>query len=147
MEFGEPPPKPNDLPSMHDLVMEDMAARKDFGFKKYQALLQPFNGRDPLKDLYEELIDALVYVRQALYERDNPAAKPNEGEPAATWCHCNNSREGHEYGTGMRCGPAHAKATAANCYCGGPEEIYPHPFGTRRHCREQVASDKQAPPR
>lgn len=22
-----------------------------------------------------------------------------------------------------------------NCYCGGPEEIYPHRHGTGRHCR------------
>lgn len=24
-----------------------------------------------------------------------------------------------------------------NCYCGGPEEIYPHRFGTGRHCRDR----------
>ena len=25
-----------------------------------------------------------------------------------------------------------------NCYCGGPEEIYPHRFGTGRYCKERV---------
>lgn len=32
--------------------------------------LQGFNGRDALWDLYEELFDAVQYLRQALYERD-----------------------------------------------------------------------------
>lgn len=79
MEFGEPPPVPNSLPSMHDLVMRDMAERKQFGWDKYKSHLQPFNGRDPLKDLYEELLDACVYVRQAMWERDHGKEAENVG--------------------------------------------------------------------
>ena len=71
MKFGEPAPVPNTLPSMHDLVAADMESRKKFGYNKYNSLLQPFNGRDALKDAYEEVLDLAVYLRQAMYEREN----------------------------------------------------------------------------
>ena len=129
MEFGEPPPKPNGLPSMHDLVMQDMAERRKFGFDKYKSLLQPFNGRDPLKDLYEELLDATVYVRQALWERDNPAAKPNAGEPVIT--------------PEVAVTVAEPEEDHGRCYCGGPEEVvYGHEYGKGYYCRRKVQGGK-----
>ena len=73
MDFGEPPPKHNELPSMHDLVIQDMAARKQFGLDKYGTPLQPFNGRKALKDAYEEILDLAVYLRQRLYEEEAQA--------------------------------------------------------------------------
>lgn len=73
-EFGEPAPVPNEGPSMHDLVIEDMKARKQFGLEKYSTVLQAFNGRKPLKDLYEELLDAVVYAKQALIEMERREA-------------------------------------------------------------------------
>lgn len=69
MSFGEPAPEPNDGPSMHDLVIEDMKARKQFGLGKYGTPLQAHNGRKPLKDAYEEMLDHLVYLRQEMEER------------------------------------------------------------------------------
>lgn len=68
--WGQQEPVPNDGPSMHDLVAQDMMDRKAFGLGKYGTRLQPFNGRDPLKDAYEEVLDIAVYLRQCLYERD-----------------------------------------------------------------------------
>jgi hypothetical protein len=41
------------------------------GVKKYGMHLQPFNGRDALWDAYQEHMDLIVYLRQAIYERDN----------------------------------------------------------------------------
>jgi hypothetical protein len=70
----QPLPVPNDGPSMHDLVIRDMEARKTFGLRKYGALLQAHNGRDALKDLYDELLDAIVYVRQLMEERAGKTA-------------------------------------------------------------------------
>ena len=32
--------------------------------------LQAFNGRDSLKDAYEEALDLCVYLRTAIYEKD-----------------------------------------------------------------------------
>lgn len=70
--WGEPAPTPNDGPSMHDLVIEDMQSRKAFGLAKYGTVLQAHNGRVPLKDAYEEAIDLVVYLRQALEEKAVP---------------------------------------------------------------------------
>ncbi len=52
------------------LVIADMEERREFGKAKYGEGLTAFNGRDALQDLYQELLDAVVYVRQAIEERD-----------------------------------------------------------------------------
>lgn len=66
----QPPPQPNDKPAVWDLVKADMTARDVEGRRKYGVPLQPENGRDGLVDLYQELLDAVVYVRSLIYERD-----------------------------------------------------------------------------
>jgi hypothetical protein len=58
------------LPAIWDLVIVDMKSRDKTGFIKYDARLQPFNGRDVLIDAYQEALDLCVYLRQAIYERD-----------------------------------------------------------------------------
>ena len=55
---------------IHDLVVADVKARKALGVRKYGRALQAGNGRDHLKDLYEELLDAACYVRAELEERE-----------------------------------------------------------------------------
>lgn len=65
-----PEPTPTDGPSMHDLVAADMAERKAFGYAKYSAILTAHNGRDALRDAYEEAMDLVVYLRQAIEERN-----------------------------------------------------------------------------
>lgn len=47
-----------------NLVIEDMAARDAIGTAKYGTPLMTHNGRDPLVDLYQELLDARVYAEQ-----------------------------------------------------------------------------------
>jgi hypothetical protein len=66
----QPPPRPNGHPGIWPLVVEDMRRRDIQGRRKYGVPLQPFNGRDTLRDLYEELLDAAVYTRTLIYERD-----------------------------------------------------------------------------
>lgn len=68
--WGEPPPVANEKPIIHKLVMDDVQSRLNFGTKKYGTGLQPFNGRDSLKDAYEEALDLCNYLRQCMYERD-----------------------------------------------------------------------------
>lgn len=63
-------PVANNHPSIQDLVMADMVARKALGISRYGTALQPHNGRDALRDLYEELLDGCNYIRQLMYERD-----------------------------------------------------------------------------
>lgn len=66
----QPPPKANDKPAVWDLVMFDMHDRDTLGRSRYGVRLQPHNGRDALRDAYEEALDLAVYLRQAIYERD-----------------------------------------------------------------------------
>lgn len=68
--MSQPAPKPNMEPAAWDLVMEDMQGRDRKGMVKYGTRLQPHNGRDGLRDAYEEALDLVVYLRLALYERD-----------------------------------------------------------------------------
>lgn len=67
----QPLPNKNDLPVIQDLVMADIETRKKIGLQRYGTLLQPFNGRDAMTDVYEELLDAAIYMRQLIYERDH----------------------------------------------------------------------------
>jgi len=72
--FVLPQPDPVDPSQAHkvelwSLVLEDMSKRKQFGAKKYGTEHYANNGRDPLIDLYQELLDAVVYIRQCLFEK------------------------------------------------------------------------------
>jgi hypothetical protein len=69
-QSNQPKPKANSNPASWDLVMKDIKDRDEYGKKKYGVRLQPGNGRDTLKDAYEEALDLVVYLRGALYERD-----------------------------------------------------------------------------
>jgi hypothetical protein len=68
--IDQPPPVPNSAVAVWDLVVEDMRERNDTGFRRYGTRLQPFNGRDPLVDAYQEALDLAVHLRQAIAERD-----------------------------------------------------------------------------
>lgn len=86
-------PEHNDGPSAHDLVIRDLLSRdprwdlsygearhlrdraaeglrhrKEIGLARYGTILQPFNGRDSLRDLHDELMDASVYARNRMLE-------------------------------------------------------------------------------
>ena len=67
----QPPPTKNDWPAVWDMVMEDMRSRDAVGLQRYGTRLQPHNGRDALRDAYEEALDLVVYLRQAIAERDD----------------------------------------------------------------------------
>lgn len=66
----QPAPIQNDHPAVWPLVMVDMATRDKVGRERYGTPLQPHNGRDVLRDAYEEALDLAVYLRSAIYERD-----------------------------------------------------------------------------
>lgn len=66
----QPDPIPNAGPGCWELVLVDMYRRDQTGRARYGVKLQPHNGRDALKDAYEEALDLAVYLRQVIYERD-----------------------------------------------------------------------------
>ncbi len=55
-------------------VIADLRAREQRGIETYSQTLHTHNGRDALRDLYEELLDGARYAKQAMMERDS--AKP-----------------------------------------------------------------------
>jgi hypothetical protein len=60
------------------LVIKDLEMRSSIGKEKYGEALRAFNGRDPMVDLYQELIDAVQYIRQAIEERNMSAERGME---------------------------------------------------------------------
>lgn len=69
---AQPLPVGNDLPVIHHLVQQDLEERLQLGIRRYGQPLQPHNGRNALRDAYEESLDLCVYLRSALYEQENP---------------------------------------------------------------------------
>lgn len=69
----QPMPTPNDAPSVQGMVIDDLTVRLQVGIQRYGTALQPHNGRDALRDAYEEALDLACYLRQAIAERDSPA--------------------------------------------------------------------------
>ena len=90
----QPLPIKNTLPDIIDLVTEDLyklegvplevvsgivsdaLERKQVGIKRYGQPLKPFDGRNTYVDLYQEILDALNYMRKLLYET-YPDTAPN----------------------------------------------------------------------
>lgn len=81
----QPAPIPNDRPSLHDELRDaikrgqppskerdrliaEIDARKQKGLETYGSLLQPFNGREPEVDAFEEAVDLAAYLTQLLAE-------------------------------------------------------------------------------
>lgn len=71
-EGDQPLPIPNSKPIIHELVIEDVRGRLELGTKRYGTGLQPFNGRNALRDAYEEVLDLAAYLRQKIWEEENP---------------------------------------------------------------------------
>ena len=65
----QPSPKQNESVPIWDLVIIDMQARDKTGRERYGTPLQANNGRDALIDAYQEALDLVVYLRQAIEER------------------------------------------------------------------------------
>jgi len=63
----EPMPKPGKKSVLID-VMTDLLHRDQIGRKKYGTSLKTFNGRNGLKDAYQEALDMVMYLKQCLLE-------------------------------------------------------------------------------
>lgn len=65
----QPAPTANNSTPVWDLVIADMRERDRMGRYRYGTPLQVNNGRDALLDAYQEALDLVVYLRQAIEER------------------------------------------------------------------------------
>lgn len=68
----QPLPVPNDSLDVQSMVIADIERRREVGIERYGTPLQAHNGRDALRDAYEEALDLACYLRQVLAERDTP---------------------------------------------------------------------------
>lgn len=66
----QPPRNTGSRDNAQDGVIADIEERKQLGLARYGQLLQSFDGRDALRDLYEELLDASIYLKKAIHERE-----------------------------------------------------------------------------
>jgi hypothetical protein len=71
-EASTPQPAPTDgqyvvLP----YVLQDLEDRAEMGKEKYGTYLQTHNGRSALLDAYQEALDLVMYLRQALLELED----------------------------------------------------------------------------
>lgn len=69
-EGDQPLPHVNDQPFVADALKDFIEARKQTGIERYGTPLQPHNGRDALRDAFEEAVDLATYLAQVLIERD-----------------------------------------------------------------------------
>jgi hypothetical protein len=65
----QPDPQPG-RSVVADRVLADIHERAAVGKARYGTPLMTHNGRDALTDAYEEALDLVFYLRQALMERD-----------------------------------------------------------------------------
>ena len=52
------------------MVKKDLDARNALGWIAYGRPMEPFDGRDSLKDAYEEALDMVMYLKKAMVERE-----------------------------------------------------------------------------
>lgn len=94
----QPMPVPNGSPDVQSMVIADIRHRREVGIERYGTPLQAHNGRDALRDAYEEALDLACYLRQAIAERDGGTDVPRgvrywiqvsddfmTGNPAFSW--------------------------------------------------------------
>lgn len=55
---------------LFDEVKKDLDARNQLGYQSYGGAMQPHDGRDALRDAYEEALDLVMYLKKAIVERD-----------------------------------------------------------------------------
>jgi hypothetical protein len=70
MNVNKPePPAANNSTPIWEMVIADMQERDRVGRQRYGTPLQANNGRDALLEAYQEALDLVVYLRQAIEER------------------------------------------------------------------------------
>lgn len=74
MTFNEREPQPTgNGDRVLDYVLEALIERAELGKKKYGTYLRVDNGRDPLVDALQEAMDLVMYLAQAIMEKNERA--------------------------------------------------------------------------
>lgn len=92
---NQPDPKPGKL-NVLDFVLQDIQSRSDMGKAKYGTRLLTHNGREALWDAYQEALDMVMYLRQALLEQDGATEPVNASDTQSGGdCTCEDFHEIH----------------------------------------------------
>lgn len=70
-EHQEQPRPTGDGEIVYLAVIEDMRKRAEVGKSRYGTYLRTHNGRDALRDAYEEAMDLCMYLKQLMLEDEN----------------------------------------------------------------------------
>jgi hypothetical protein len=57
-------------------VKKDLDARNRLGHESYGGPMEPHDGRDSLREAYEEALDLVMYLKKAIVERDGAGRAP-----------------------------------------------------------------------
>lgn len=61
----------DDAKEIREVIAKGIEDRRDLGLRKYGTVLQPGNGRDALKDAWDEALDMYVYLTQLKLEGED----------------------------------------------------------------------------
>lgn len=62
---------PEKKETFQEEIIQLMRDRNEFGKKKYGTPIQAHNGRDNLTDAFQEMLDAVVYLKNQLLEKED----------------------------------------------------------------------------
>jgi hypothetical protein len=79
----QPLPEPGQL-NVQEVLSKALLERMQYGIDKYGSPLETFNGRDPVRDVWEELLDALTYMTQVRLERGDVLPGMDPGDQVKT---------------------------------------------------------------
>ncbi len=68
--INQPDPQQGNV-EVYPYVLADIKAKVNMGYKKYGTCLMTNNGRSALWDAYQEAIDLVMYLRQAILENNH----------------------------------------------------------------------------
>lgn len=60
-------------------MIADINERRKIGVQRYGSELRPFNGRDALRDAYEEVLDLAMYLKQMMIEQGSDGTREGTG--------------------------------------------------------------------
>lgn len=120
ININDPQPMPagGTGPDIWELVIEDMRGRNALGTATYGGPLRVFDGRINLVDLYQELLDAVCYLRKEIEERRfRPDINLNTyaaacHQAAAQWWKCLNCDGTGTIGLDIKCDPCNGTGKA-----------------------------------
>lgn len=79
-ERDQPLPRPGGIP-VQEVMIRAIEERREYGRRKYGRVLETHNGRDALRDAWEEALDLFTYLTQVRLERGDELPGTTKANP------------------------------------------------------------------